>query len=203
MVCLTICCAMGAVPQQGNDEVTPEVQRLYAEAHAARQNGDSGTAIEKYKAILKLAPHLAAAYNNLGMIYFDAHDYPRAAKVLERGLELNPDMPGAKAMLGMSDFQLGKDAKAEQLLEAALRANPKDDQVEMVLTKVLLNEQRPREAAAKLTDFLARNPRNQEAWYLLGKTYLRMSEDALKKIDRKSTRLNSSHYSRSRMPSSA
>jgi tetratricopeptide (TPR) repeat protein len=183
MVCLTICCAMGAVPQQGNDEVTPEVQRLYAEAHAARQSGDSATAIEKYQAILKLAPHLAAAYNNLGMLYFDAHDYPRAAEVLERGLKLNPNMPGAKAMLGMSDFQLGRDAKAEPLLDSALRANPKDDQVEMVLTKVLLNEQRPREAAAKLNDFLARNPRNQEAWYLLGKTYLRMSEDALRKIN--------------------
>jgi tetratricopeptide (TPR) repeat protein len=183
LVCLLPGCIARAVPQQGNDEVTPEVQRLYAEAHAARQSGDSATAIEKYQAILNLAPHLAAAYNNLGMLYFDAHDYPRAAEVLERGLQLNPDMPGAKAMLGMSDFQLGRDAKAEPLLDSALRANPKDDQVEMVLTKVLLNEQKPREAAAKLNDFLARNPRNQEAWYLLGKTYLRMSEDALRKIN--------------------
>ncbi len=34
-----------------------------------------------------------------------------------------------------------------------------------------------------MNDFLARNPKNQEAWYLLGKTYLSMSEDALKKIN--------------------
>lgn len=179
-----IVCGMGrAIPQEGNDEVTPEVQRLYAEAHAARLSGDSRTAIEKYRAILKAAPHLAAAYNNLGMVYFDTHDYSRATEVLQRGLELNPGMPGAKAMLGMSYFQLGKDKEAKPLLEAALRANPKDDQVEMVLVKVLLNEQRPQAAAAKLNDFLARNPKNQEAWYMLGKTYLHMSEDALKKIN--------------------
>jgi predicted Zn-dependent protease len=64
-----------------------------------------------------------------------------------------------------------------------LRANPKDDQVAMVLIHILINAQNLPEAAAKLNDFLARNPKNQEAWYLLGKTYLQMSEDALKKIN--------------------
>lgn len=185
---LLLLCAIGFAPacvfaSQGNDEVTPEVQNLYAEARAARQRGDSATAIAKYQQILKRAPHLAAAYNNLGMLYFDAHDYQQAAEVLQHGLELNPNMPGAAAMLGMSYFQLGKNDKAWPLLETALRANPKDDQVEMVLAKVLLNEQKPQEAASRLNDFLKRNPKDQEAWYLLGKTYLHMSEDALKKVN--------------------
>src|SRR5579864_9114192 len=169
--------------QSGDDEVTPEVEQLYAQAKAAQQRNDNATAIEKYQAMIKLAPHLAAAYNNLGMLYFDAHDYTRAAKILGHGLEIDPNMPGAKAMLGMSLFQLGNNEKAEPLLEAALRANPKDDQVEMVLAKVLINAQKLPEATAKLNNFLARNPKNQEAWYLLGKTYLSMSEDALKKIN--------------------
>jgi tetratricopeptide (TPR) repeat protein len=172
-----------AVLPQGNDEVTPQVQSLYAEAKAARQRGDSATAVEKYKQILKLAPHLAAAYNNLGMIYFDEHDYQSATKVLQHGLEINPNMPGASAMLGMSYFQLGNNEKARPLLETALRANPKDDQVEMVLIHILINAQKLPEAASKLNEFLARNPRSQEAWYLLGKTYLQLSEDALKKIN--------------------
>ncbi|KAA6463179.1 tetratricopeptide repeat protein [Acidobacteria bacterium AB60] len=170
------------VAQQENDEVTPEVQQLYAEARAARQRGDSATAIEKYKAMLKLAPHLGAAYNNLGMLYFDNHDYPHAVDVLQKGLQVNRNMPGTAAMLGMSYFQLGDSDRAEPLLETALRANAKDDQVEMVLAKVLINQQKFKEASARLNDFLERNPKNQEAWYLLGKTYLQMSEDALKRI---------------------
>jgi len=173
----------GAVLPQGNDEVTPQVQNLYEEARAARQHGDSATAVEKYKQILKLAPHLAAAYNNLGMIYFDEHEYQRAAEVLQRGLQLNPNMPGASAMLGMSYFQLGNNEKAQPLLETALRANPKDDQVEMVLIHILINAKRFQEASARLNEFVARNPKSQEAWYMLGKTYLQMSEDALKKIN--------------------
>jgi tetratricopeptide (TPR) repeat protein len=183
LLCVLAVLRMHASPSQENDEVTPQVQSLYAEAKAARKNGDSATAIAKYQQILKLAPHLAAAYNNLGMLYFDGHDYPEAIKVLQHGLELNPNMPGAAAMLGMSYFQLGNNDKARPLLETALRANPKDDQVAMVLIHILINAQNLPEAAAKLNDFLARNPRNQEAWYLLGKTYLQMSEDALKKIN--------------------
>jgi tetratricopeptide (TPR) repeat protein len=182
-LCLLAFLCTHAVSAQGNDEVTPEVQNLYAVAQAARKSGDNTTAIAKYKEIVRLAPHLAAAYNNLGMLYFDEHDYPSAIKVLQHGLELNRNMPGAAAMLGMSYFQLGENDKAQPLLESALQANPKDDQVGMVLIHILINAQKLPEAASKLNEFLARNPKSQEAWYLLGKTYLQMSQDALKKIN--------------------
>jgi tetratricopeptide (TPR) repeat protein len=172
-----------ALASQGNDEVTPEVQELYTQARAAHQRGDNPTAIAKYQAMIKLAPHLAAAYNNLGMLYFDGHDYTRAAEVLQHGMQLNPNMPSAAAMLGMSYFQLGRNDKAQPLLETALRANPKDDQVEMVLVHILINERKLPEASSRLNDYLARNPKSQEAWYLLGKAYLQLSEDALKKIN--------------------
>jgi predicted Zn-dependent protease len=92
-------------------------------------------------------------------------------------------MPTASAMLGMSYFQLGVNEKAEPLLRAALSANPTDDNVEMILAHILINLKKYGEAASLLNNFLERNPRNQEGWYLLGKTYLQLSEDSLKKIN--------------------
>ena len=175
--------ALAADARQGEDEVTPEVQNLYAQARAASQKGDVATAIEKYKAILKLAPRLAAAYNNLGMLYFNSHDYTHAVEVLQHGIKLNPNMPSAAAMLGMSYYQLGQNDKAEPLLEQALRANPKDDQVEMLLIHILINSRKLAEAESHLHAYLDRNPKSQDAWYLLGKTHLQESEDALKKIN--------------------
>lgn len=168
---------------QADNEVTPAVQQLYAEAKAAQQHDDAATAIQKYQQMIKLAPHLAAAYNNLGMLYFNEHDYAHTVEVLHRGLQLNPEMPSASAMLGMSYFQLGDDARAETALRAALRATPNDDQVEMTLCRVLIATQKLDEAATHLNHFLSRNPKDQEAWYLLGKTYLQLSEDSLKKIN--------------------
>ena len=168
---------------QANDEVTPEVQRLYAEAKSAQQQNDSATAIQKYREMIRLAPHLAAAYNNLGMLYFNEREYDKTVEVLNRGLRVNPEMPSASAMLGMSYFQLGDNEKAESALRTALRGNPNDDQVEMTFCRVLLNERKLDEAATHLNHFLERNPKDQDAWYLLGKTYLQLSEDALKNIN--------------------
>jgi tetratricopeptide (TPR) repeat protein len=175
--------AVPALAGQAKDEVTPEVQQLYAQAKGAQQRGDSAAAIEKYRAMIKLAPHLAAAYNNLGMLYFNEHDYSNAADVLKRGLEIHPDMPTASAMLGMSYFQLGMDEKAEPLLRAAMKANPSDDKVEMMLAHSLINLAKYGEAASYLNNFLERNPKDQQAWYLLGKTYMQLSENSLKKIN--------------------
>lgn len=167
---------------QLSDEVTPEVQALHSQANAAERSGDIATAIEKYRAMIKLAPRLAPAYNNLGMLYFNSHDYAHAADVLERGLRINPNMPTASAMLGMSDFLMGKDEKAEPLLRAAQRANPADNSLEMMLANDLINLKKYGDAAGYLTDYLKRNPKDQQAWYMQGKNYLRMSEDALAKV---------------------
>jgi predicted Zn-dependent protease len=164
------------------DEVTPQVQALYGQAKAAQQRGDSTAAIEKYRAMLKLAPHLAPAYNNLGMLYFNQHDYTHAAQVLKRGLELNPDMPTASALLGMSYFEMGQREEAEPLLEAAVRANPSDDNLEMALARTLVGLEKYDAATPYLKSYLDRHPKDQQAWYLLGRTYLQLSEDALGKI---------------------
>jgi tetratricopeptide (TPR) repeat protein len=180
---LLVLAPTSALASQASSEVTPEVQELYAEATTAEQHGDNATAIEKYRAMIKLAPNLAPAYNNLGILYFNLHDYTHAAEVLKRGLQLKPDMPTASAMLGVCYFQLGADEKAEPLLRAALRAEPTDDNVEMILVHILINLKKYEEAAVHLQDFLKRNPKDQQAWYMLGKSYLQLSEDALKKID--------------------
>lgn len=181
-VWLLVFAVSAAHARQANDEVPPEVQRLYAQAKEAQQQGDRATAIEKYQAMIKLAPHLAAAYNNLGMLYFKERDYTHAAEVLKRAVELNPNMQSASAMLGMTYFELGLNEKAEPLLRTALSINPTDDNVEMMLALTLIDLKKYGEAASQLNNFLERNPRNQEAWYVLRKTYLQMSEDALAKI---------------------
>lgn len=175
--------SFAGLAQSGDDEVTPQVQELYTQAKAAQQQGDDVTAIAKYREILKLAPHLAAAYNNLGMLYFNEKDYTHAAEVLEHGLKVNAKMPTATAMLGMSYFQLGQSEKAEPLLKAALRANPTDDRAEMMLAHNQIKLGKLEEATKSLNDVLARNPKDQQAWYDLGKTYLRMSENSLAKIN--------------------
>ncbi len=170
-----------ALPQ--NEEVTPQVQQLYAEAQAAQQRDDTALAIEKYRKMIGLSPHLAAAYNNLGRLYFNQHEYDRAAQVLAQGLKLNPNMPTASAMLGISYLETGQTEKAEEPLETALRANPKDPLVQMTLAKARIHLHQYEGAVELLKTYTEEHPRDQQAWYLLGKTYLQLSEDSLGKIN--------------------
>jgi tetratricopeptide (TPR) repeat protein len=182
-----LCLSLSAIPAYAQtstgDEVTPQVQALYAQAKSAQQRGANAEAIEKYRAMLKLAPHLAPAYNNLGMLYFNEHDYEHAAQTLKHGLELNPDMPTASALLGMSYHEMGDHTQAEPLLEGAVRANPNDDNLRIALARTLVDLGKYEAATPYLRSYLERNPKDQQAWYLLGKTYLQLSEDALGKIN--------------------
>ena len=173
--------ALWAAPRQG-DEVTPQVERLYTEARAAAASGDTATAIARYRSMLALAPHLAAAYNNLGLLLFNTHQYAKAEEVLEHGLALNPDMPSAEGMLGLSYMETGEPAKAEKALQHALVRLPEDDKLELALARDEISLDHLQDAATLLQHYTVKHPDNPEALYLLGNAYLHLSESTFGRL---------------------
>lgn len=167
-------------PDVGSD---PRVQELYAQAKAKEAAGDIAGAIEKYQAILKAAPNLGSAYNNLGLLYFKTGAYEQAVDVLERGLKIDPKMPTASALLGTCLFETGKYVEARPRLEAALRANPRDSHAEKVLANDLIKLGDLEGAASHLRQASKREPQDQETWYLLGEVYMQLSQQALIKMN--------------------
>jgi len=159
------------------------VQKLYAEAKAAEARGDLAGAAANYESLLQIAPRLAPAYNNLGSLYLRQREYKKAATVLEKGLKIDPKMSSASALLGMALYELGDYAGASRNLESALRANPKDNHAELFLANDLIKLGDFRGAADHLRQLSERQPENQEVWYLLGKVHMKLSEEALLKLD--------------------
>jgi len=160
---------------------TPE--ELYGEAKTAEASGDMAAAEAKYKEILRIAPRLGPAYNNLGLLYFKQRQFEKAAQVLERGLKVDPKMPSASALLGISLYELGRYSDAISPLQNALGANPKDNNAELYLARSLLKLGRDDGAAQHLQKLAQRQPDSQEIWYLLGKVYMKLSEQALAKMN--------------------
>jgi tetratricopeptide (TPR) repeat protein len=169
--------------QAGSGENDARVQELYSQAKTAQSQGDIAAAIGKYREILRIAPRLGPAYNNLGALYFRRHEYQKAASVLEQGLKISPAMPSASALLGISLYEMAEYAKARAPLEAALRANPNDSNAQMFLVKTLTRLGDYEAAASQLQQLGAREPKNQEIWYLLAKVYMKLSEHALAKMN--------------------
>jgi tetratricopeptide (TPR) repeat protein len=167
-------------PLQGQTE---NIDSLHAEAAAAETKGDLPTAIEKYRAILKINPRLGPAYNNLGALYFKEGQFHDAAQVLERGLKVDPSMSSASALLGLSYFQMDEYRKAQPYLEAAVKARPSDNNAELMLVNDLTKQGEFETAAIHLQQLSKREPNNERVWYLLGRVYMQLSEQALGRIN--------------------
>lgn len=171
-----------AAQQQGSADDS-RVDQLYAAAKSAQAQGDTGGAIRNYEALIQIAPHLAPAYNNLGMLYLNVHDYQKAAETLKKGLAINPRMPSASALLGIALYESGNYNGSRTALESALKANPADENAQLFLAKDLISLKDMDAAAARLHLLAQREPRNQEVWYLLGEVYMQLSEQALAKMN--------------------
>ncbi len=160
-----------------------QVQQLYEEARSSENRGDFATAAERYESILKIAPGLAVAYNNLGAVYFKQRRYGKASAVLEKGLKLDPKMTSASALLGMALFETGSFSEARPRLEAALRAHPRDNNMELFLANDLTKLGDFEAAASHLRQIVKREPNDQHAWYLLGKVYTELARQSLARMN--------------------
>jgi tetratricopeptide (TPR) repeat protein len=167
--------------QSGEDD--PRVEQLYNQAKSAQAQGDIAASIAKYEEILKIAPKLGVAYNNLGALYFRQRDYGKAAEVLERGIKVSPSMTSANALLGISLFEMGQYLKARGHLETALHANPNDANAGLFLVKDLIKLEDYQQASLHLQKLAGRDAKNQEVWYLLAKVYMKLSEQSLAKMN--------------------
>ena len=169
--------------QSSPNEEDPRVEQLYDEAKQAQSQGNIPAAIAKYEDILRIAPKLGAAYNNLGALYFRQRNYSMAARVLEQGLKVSPGLPSATALLGISLFETAEYTRARPLLEAVLKAKPDDPNAQMYLAKDLIKLGDTAAAVATLQKMAVKQPKNQEVFYLLARAYMQMSEQALAKMN--------------------
>jgi tetratricopeptide (TPR) repeat protein len=180
---MLIATALGGSLERAQTSGEDRVESLYADAKAAEQAGDLASAAEKYEQILKIAPQVGPAYNNLGAVYFKQGSYGKAASVLERGLKVDRKMTSASVLLGMAYFQMGDYAKARPRLEAAVAANPSDSNAEFLLVNSLTKLGDFQAAATHLEKLARRAPENQQVWYQLAKVYMQLSEQALGKVN--------------------
>jgi tetratricopeptide (TPR) repeat protein len=169
--------------QTAADSNDSRVQELYSQAKTAEASGNLAAALASYESLLKIAPRLPAAYNNLGALYLRQREYKKAAETLEKGLKLDPKMSSAAALLGIARYEMGDYLGSRRNLEAVLRANPKDDNAELYLANDLIKLGELNPAADHLRQLSQRQPANQEIWYLLGKVHMKLSEQALSKLN--------------------
>jgi tetratricopeptide (TPR) repeat protein len=133
-------------------------QQLYEAARADEQAGHPEQAIEKYKQIISANPNMAAAYNNLGRLYYQQGQLREAVKPLQRASQLDPKIEPPRALLGF------------------------DTTARLFLARALVELQELPEALRLLTQLEREDPKNTEVLYTLGGVYSSLAEATFGKI---------------------
>jgi tetratricopeptide (TPR) repeat protein len=112
-------------------------------AHSFEGKGDWPQALELYQKILPLTPAGAASaeiYNNIGNVYAQTNDFPKAKQYFEKTILLNPNHLMALSNLAVCYIREGNLPKAKDLLNRVLKIDSQFDPAKKNLEQLLLQE---------------------------------------------------------------
>ena len=165
-------------------DVGSRIQLLYQDALRAEKQGRTDQAIQDYQAIIRLNPKLAAAYNNLGRLYWQKGNLGDAITTLKRACELNPGLTAPHAMMGFAYYQMRNFTAAQRELAEALKLNPTDRNVKLFLARSLAAAGDFNGALRLLEQLRREDPKNSEVLFSLGNVYAKLAESALTAIQK-------------------
>jgi len=142
------------------------VQTASAPAGSSPQQQQSqNMSSEQAKNILSLEQAVAAdptnvqAWTNLGHVYFDTNNPPKAIRAYEKSLELSPDDPNVLTDLGVMYRRNGQPEKALEVFDRAVAVDPQHQQARFNKGIVLRYDMNDRDGAVKAWEDLLRvNP---------------------------------------------
>ena len=177
--------ALTVWPQGGR--IDPEaVQHMRAGLQARKEQRWSDAARE-FEAAARLAPELAEAYANLGLVRNRQGNNAAAVAAFEKALELKPDLPGLHGFLGFSYLMLGRTERALRELERGVEEAPSSRQLAAWLGLAYLEANRYRDAIGRLEAARRAQPDHLDTLLYLAKAYegaLGEVHDELYRVDR-------------------
>lgn len=139
------------------------------------RTGQLEQARSTYQHILRLDPHNAVAWTNLGNLCRRSGDPLAAEGCYLKALSIEPDYYLAHFNLGRLCLEEGRIEEALAQLEAARRSNPRFAEADFETGNVLASSRRYAQAEEYYRRFLAARPDHAEAWYRLGMVLLELN----------------------------
>ena len=178
---MTHCCpaawlvllALSAAPQIDNDT-------LARQAVEAERRGDFAGAVSAFLTLLRNGADSPELRNNLGIAYFEMHQFRPALRQFQTALKENPYSATANLFAGLSLLNLQRPEQALPYLQKAHRAQPADAAIVLALARAEIASNQLRLACDDYAEAVRINPQNAEGWYGLGITNRVLAEQQLK-----------------------
>ncbi|MBV9406751.1 MAG: tetratricopeptide repeat protein [Acidobacteriaceae bacterium] len=185
--CLII--ATAVLAQQAHPGTSSEKAALSQKAVEAERNGDFAGAISAFEQLIHKGGDSPGLRSNLGIAYFQLHEYPEALREFRVALTKEPDSIPANFFSGLALLKLQRPRQALPYLRRARHLQPDTPEVTLSVAQaeVACNEiAQARDSYEQVTRLA---PQNAEAWYGLGITERALAEHDLKKAASKSTQV--------------
>jgi tetratricopeptide (TPR) repeat protein len=182
MKCKRAMLALFAVFLGGPAQGQTDVEGLFEAAQQARAQGNFADAEARYLEVIRRSPQFAAAYHNLGIVYFSQRKYRDASRVLEKAVKLNPRLPQAHFMLGLAAYQLYEPERAARAFSAALGLNPGDKNALLYLGKTQLQMRDYRNAAGTFEKLAQSKPPDPDVLYNLSLSYMKLMLESVNRL---------------------
>jgi tetratricopeptide (TPR) repeat protein len=154
----------------------------FAAAQQADQAKDLPTAVDEYRAALKLKPQVAEAWVNLGLDLYILRRDDEAIAAFQQALKRKPDLLGGNLFLGMAYLRVSQTQKAIPLLKKVITLYPKELRAYVNLGYAYQETGQVEEAARILEKANTLFPNNTEILYNLGKSYTRLMEKSFQQM---------------------
>ncbi len=138
-------------------------------AHASQAQFDE--ALAAYQTVLKLKPDKAAAFTNIGVVYYQLGKFDEAVQQMQKALELDPGDAETYYMLGATYIQQQKLDEAEKAFNKAIELKPDLAAAYTGLGNVQLARKDAAAAITTLQKATSLQPDQAEAWLALGQAY--------------------------------
>ena len=188
MAHVAVYCFFSLLPMGKAFGQTDYEARLTEAVNAQSANNISG-AIASYRSALAIRRDVPEVWANLGLMQHQAGDYANALSSFKTAYQLQPKLFVPLLFLGIENIQLNNRTDAVRYLSMARQLRPNDPEVHMNLGRAYFGLRQFDNALVAYRRVTELNPKNGEAWYRLGITYLEMSEAAsgeLATLNRKS-----------------
>jgi tetratricopeptide (TPR) repeat protein len=148
------------------------VDDLLETGDALLHSGDAASALPLLKRAVELAPTHATAWNDLGLAYLQAAQYPAAATAFRKQLEINPADPQANEYLGLA---LERDQQYDDAITAfrkQVALNALDPAAHAALGNIFFEQHRFPEAIRELEKATILAPKSAPLEFTLARSYL-------------------------------
>ena len=114
----------------------PEIDALFQRGVEQMNQGEAGSAIDTFTAIIRKKPDFAEGWNKRATIYFLIGEYEKSLADCAEVVKRNPDHFGVLSGYGQIYVQLDQPERALDYFQRALKVNPNLHQVEVAVEQL-------------------------------------------------------------------